>query len=237
MKDISDEDLKRHDGKGGRPAYVVHGDDVIDVSDSRLWQGGLHMNRHHAGRDLSTDIQGAPHGLEVLERYPTVGRYRRGAPTRREKPVLLFRLLKQFPMLRRHPHPMTVHFPIVFMMSTAVFNLLYLFTGIAEFEATAYHCLGGGILFSVAAILTGFYTWWLNYLSKPMKAIRVKKRMSLLMLVFGVVAFALRSADPQILDGFGGASILYLVLTLSFVPMVTVIGWFGAHLTFPVEGE
>jgi hypothetical protein len=32
-----------------------------------------------------------------------------------------------------------------------------------------------------------------------------------------------------------GANIIYLLLVLSLFPMVVVIGWFGAHLTFPVE--
>ena len=50
--------------------YVVHKGRVIDVSQSRLWASGLHMNRHHAGNDLSADIQAAPHAPDVLDRYP-----------------------------------------------------------------------------------------------------------------------------------------------------------------------
>ena len=78
-------------------------------------------------------------------------------------PAMLSRLLVRFPMLRRHPHPMTVHFPIVFAFSAAVFTLLYLVTGIASFESTALHCLGAGLLFTPVAMTTGYFTWWLNY--------------------------------------------------------------------------
>lgn len=237
MKDIHTEELSQNDGKEGRPAYIVHRNDVIDVSDSRLWKGGLHMKRHHAGRDLTADIQAAPHGTEMLERYPTIGKYQPTTATRRERPALLFKLLGRFPFLRRHPHPMTVHFPIVFMISTTVFSLLYLVTGIRGFEQTAYHCLGGGVLFSVVAILTGLYTWWLNYLSKPLIAITIKRRVSLGMLFVGIVAFIWRSVNPDILDSLTGESIAYLILILSFFPMVSIIGWFGAQLTFPVEEE
>lgn len=237
MKDIYAEDLEQNDGKEGRPAYIVHKDNVIDVSKSQLWKGGLHMQRHHAGRDLTTDIQAAPHGIEMLERYPTIGKYQRSTATHREKPVILFRLIEQFPILRRHPHPMTVHFPIVFMFSTTVFNLLYLVTGVKGFELTAYHCLGGGVLFSIVAILTGLYTWWLNYLSKPLKAVTIKKRVSLLMLFVGTIAFIWRSVNPDILDSFTGESIVYFILVMSFFPLVTIIGWFGAQLTFPIEEE
>jgi hypothetical protein len=30
---------------------------------------------------------------------------------------------------------------------------------------------------------------------------------------------------------------IYLALVLSLVPIVTVIGWFGATMTFPIERE
>jgi hypothetical protein len=39
------------------------------------------------------------------------------------------------------------------------------------------------------------------------------------------------------MTGPQGANTVYLFLVLSFVPMVSVIGWFGATMTFPVEKE
>jgi len=235
VKDITDEELAQNDGKNGRPAYIVHKEDVIDVSDSKLWRGGVHMNRHHAGRNLTADIQSAPHGLDMLDRYPTIGRYRPEAEAAPDKPAFVLKLIKKFPMLKRHPHPMTVHFPIVFMISTTIFNLLYLLTGVKAFETTAYHCLGGGLLFTLVAILTGLYAWWMNYMSKPLRAITIKKCVSILMLILGIIAFVWRSVDPEVLDAGTGVGLLYLLIVLSFFPIVTVIGWFGAHLTFPVE--
>ncbi len=153
-------------------------------------------------------------------------------------PAMLFRLLKMFPFLRRHPHPMTVHFPIVFMISTTVFTILYLLTGLTAFETTAFHCLGGGVLFSVVAIATGFYTWWLNYMSQTTKAVKIKQRLSPIMFAVALTAFVLRMVNPTILTVFTGfQSQLYLIIVLSLFPMVTVIGWFGAQLTFPIEDE
>ena len=40
-------------------------------------------------------------------------------------------LLDRFPVLRRHPHPMVVHFPIVFAISPVLFYLLYRLSGAA----------------------------------------------------------------------------------------------------------
>lgn len=236
MKEFELKELEQFKGENGKPVYVVHQGRVFDVSDSKLWKGGIHMKRHHAGKDFTTDIKGAPHGPEVLEKYPQVGVLKDEAPER-ELPGALTWLLTRVPMLRRHPHPMTVHFPIVFMFSVTIFNLLYLITKVKAFELTALHCLGAGLLFSVVAITTGFYTWWLNYMAKPTRAVTIKRRVSILMFIVGLIAFIWRIRVPDILDTYGLTSVIYLVLVLSLLPLVTVIGWFGAQLTFPIEKD
>ena len=90
MKEIESREMSTNDGQAGKPVYIAHQGRVFDVSESKLWKGGLHMKRHHAGKDLTSAIQAAPHGTEVLERYPQVavlkkrrspkGKYRRPCP-------------------------------------------------------------------------------------------------------------------------------------------------------------
>jgi predicted heme/steroid binding protein/uncharacterized membrane protein len=236
MKEFNREELSKFDGKDGRPAYIaIHGW-VIDVSESKLWKNGLHMKRHNAGKDLTLDIKAAPHTMENLARFPKVGFLKKEVPER-EVPRIITSLIRRYPMLRRHPHPMTVHFPIVFMFATAIFNLIYLITGIKAFEMTALHCLGAGILFTPVTITTGFYTWWLNYMAKPVRAVTIKKRLSLLLFTIEIVVFVWRILVPDILDSFGVTSAIYFLLVLSLLLLVIIIGWFGAQLTFPVEEE
>jgi predicted heme/steroid binding protein/uncharacterized membrane protein len=236
MKEFDSAELAQFNGENGKPIYIAHGGKVYDVSESKLWRKGVHMQRHRAGQDLSTDIQAAPHETDVLERYPQVGILKKDV-VEQEIPAALVWLLKKFPMLRRHPHPMTVHFPIVFAFSTTVFTLLYLITGIDSFDTTALHCLGGGILFTVVGISTGLYTWWLNYMAKMLKPVKIKIPLSISMLVVEVVLFIWRLAVPDILDSLHGPAMLYLLLVLSLSVFVTIIGWNGASMTFPVEKE
>ena len=237
MKEFDAAELAKFNGENGSPVYVAYKDRVYDVSGSKLWRTGTHMKRHHAGRDLTADIQGAPHEPDVLERYPQIGTLKKEVAEVAEIqiPAVLARLLEKAPMLRRHPHPMTVHFPIVFSFTTTVFNLLYLITGVKSLEMTALHTLAAGILFTVVAIATGLYTWWLNYLAKPMKAAKVKIPLSLTVLVIQIIAFIWRMNVPDVMDSLQGANLIYLLMVLSLFPIVVVIGWFGAHLTFPVE--
>ena len=237
MKEIDPDALKQFDGKEGNPVYLAHKGKVYDVSASKLWKGGIHMMRHHAGNDLTTDIQAAPHGTEMLERYPQVGVLKNGGAAGRQTPEPLSRLLKRFPMLRRHPHPMIVHFPIVFMFSTTVFTLIYLFTGMASLELTALYCLGAGLLFTPVAMATGYYTWWLNYAARPLRPVTIKQWLSAMLLIAEIITFTWRLAVPDILMPFRFASGVYLILILPLFPLVMTLGWYGASLTFPIEKE
>jgi predicted heme/steroid binding protein/uncharacterized membrane protein len=238
MKKINSEELSKCNGKNENPVYIAHQGHVYDVSESKLWEGGVHMQRHHAGRDLTPDIQAAPHGPEVLERYPQVAMLlkEREVPAR-EMPKILSRLLTRFPILRRHPHPMTVHFPIVFMFSATMFTLLYLVTGIAAFELTGLHCLGAGIIFTPVVMGTGYFTWWLNYMAKPLRPVTIKQRVSFILLGIEVIAFVWRLTTPDILFSFRFVSGIYLILIIALFPLAIVVGWFGATLTFPIEKE
>jgi len=46
---------------------------IYDVSASFLWQRGRHQAMHEAGTDLTEALSKAPHGKELLQRFPVVG--------------------------------------------------------------------------------------------------------------------------------------------------------------------
>ena len=238
---MAEPELKEYDGKAlgdcdgidSRPACVAADGAVYDVSGSKMWKGGLHMKRHRAGQDLSGDIAAAPHGKEVLERVPRVGTMKKEAADERPMPAWLAGLLEKFPFLQRHPHPMAVHFPIVFMYSATFFNILYMITGEMSFEMTAFYCLAGGILFTPPAMITGWFTWWLNYMAKPMGSVTIKKRLSWVLLTISIAAFAWRLCVPGVMEQSGAGHTIYIILVLSIAPIVSVVGYFGGELTFP----
>ncbi|PKN29731.1 MAG: cytochrome b5 [Deltaproteobacteria bacterium HGW-Deltaproteobacteria-21] len=233
-KEIDLDELKKCDGKEGRPAYIAHLGKIYDVTQSKLWKNGRHMNRHNAGNDLTHDIQAAPHTLEVLDRYPEVGTLKE-KPVERKLPPALERILSRVPMLRRHPHPMTVHFPISFTLAVPAFVLLYLVTGIRSFEVTALHCLGAAIFFTPITMATGFYTWWLNYFAKWVHPVVMKQILSFLLLPLEVLLFVWRIQNPEILSNLDLWGVIYLLLVICLFALTTAIGWFGAKLTFPTE--
>jgi len=217
LKEFTREELATFNGENGQPVYIAHGGNVYDVSGSKLWKTGHHMRRHPSGTDLTEGIEGAPHATEVLERFPQVG-------------ILKF---QKIPMLRRHPHPMTVHFPIAFLMLFPLFNLLYLATGNAAFETTAFHVLVAGLVVTPVAMITGPYNWWLNYAGKWTKVIAIKVFGSLIFIVLILILFIWRIVAPEIMLQPDGARVVFLLLSLTLPPVVTILGWFGAKMTFP----
>jgi len=235
MKEFDAHELAGFKGENGSPTYIAYDGKVYDVSESKLWRKGQHMNRHRSGEDLTSDMQAAPHDFNVLERFPQVGILKMVAVEEQAVPQPIAWLINRFPFLRRHPHPMTVHFPIVFVLSTAFFNILYLVTGVKSFEITALHCLAGGILFTIVGIATGIYTWWLNYMAQPLKAVKIKLPLTILMFVNEALIFIWRILTPGILDSIHFGGIIYFLLILSLLPMIMVIGWYGASMTFPVD--
>ena len=73
MRRFAKEDLAQYDGKDGAPAYIAYEGTVYDVSNSFLWQRGRHQVLHAVGQDLTGDLDGAPHGADLLDRVPIVG--------------------------------------------------------------------------------------------------------------------------------------------------------------------
>lgn len=232
MKEISAEELLSFDGKDGKPVYISFQGKIYDVSKSPLWSKGIHMNRHPSGKDLTGEISAAPHGPEVLERYPQAGILKKGVPVElRHLPPILQSLLQRFPMARRHPHPMVVHFPIALLMASSLFVLLHFFFENPFFEITSFYLLILGAISSPFAMATGLFTWWINDRLKLTHFVKRKIQLSILLLIFEALLILWRSSNPKIL------SPIYLIMMLILAPIVTLLGYYGGQMTFPTERE
>ena len=80
MKEFTEEELAHYNGQQGHPVYVAFEGKVYDVSASFLWRNGTHQVLHGAGVDLTDALERAPHGSDVLGKFPVVG-ILRGADT------------------------------------------------------------------------------------------------------------------------------------------------------------
>lgn len=73
LKKFTLEELEKCDGREGRPAYVAYKGKVYDVSDNVLWDDGDHLGMHEAGKDLTAEMEDAPHEEENILGMTVVG--------------------------------------------------------------------------------------------------------------------------------------------------------------------
>jgi len=74
LTSFTPEELQRFDGMEGRPVYIAYKGKIYDISKSPLFQGEKRMRCHVAGKDLTKDIEIAPHGEDLVFKFPLVGR-------------------------------------------------------------------------------------------------------------------------------------------------------------------
>ena len=198
-------------------------------------QPGQLLSPGGAGRGPGEPFgQGGATGVVVMATRPLPGQAEPDGD--RPLPRWLAGLVARYPYLQRHPHPALSHFPIVFMLAASFFSVLYLLTGVASFETTAFHCLGGGVLTTPVAIATGVFTQRLNY-PQPDPTLTLEKRLSYLLWAMVAAAFVWRLLNPTVLRDLHGLNFVYLLLVLAVTPLVTVISFFGGMLTFPLEQD
>jgi predicted heme/steroid binding protein len=73
QRKITKDELAQNNGKDGKPAYIAFKGVVYEVSASAFWMEGDHMGAHVAGKDLTEEIELAPHRAETLQKVKQVG--------------------------------------------------------------------------------------------------------------------------------------------------------------------
>jgi 2-oxoglutarate ferredoxin oxidoreductase subunit beta len=74
LKPFTLEELQHFDGTAGKLIYIAYKGRIYDLSESPLFQGEKRMRCHIAGKDLTKDIDIAPHGEDLVFKFPLVGR-------------------------------------------------------------------------------------------------------------------------------------------------------------------
>jgi len=228
------EELEKFSGKDGNPMYVaVHGK-VYDVSGSKLWKDGKHMNRHPAGVDLSGALSAAPHGAEVLERFKQVDSLEKTETVEElPAPAFIVSFVQKYPFFKRHPHPMVVHFPMTFFITVALFLLFfYLINPLKPMLDSIFYLHVLGTISLPFAIFTGWLSWKINYLGKPMGHIKWKIFLSTLVLIFDVIVLVSLIQNPELLIAPQGIQLLIPVMIFSYLPIISLIGYHGGQLVY-----
>ena len=132
-----------------------------------------------------------------------------------------------------HPHPVAVHFPVALGVVTGVFLILYLVTGNTAFETSGYYVLWAALVMTPLAMLSGAVSWWFNYGRSFSARFKAKIGLSIVLLIVEAIALALRTANPTALTNRESVGWIYALAVIGVVPLVAMLGWIGARISFP----
>ena len=233
--EINIKELSQNNGQDGTSTYIAVDGKVYDVSESRLWKSGIHMSRHEAGKDLSDDLKTAPHGIKVLNKFVQVGTLKKSDQDEARPPIpeWLHNFFKAHPFYKRHPHPMVVHFPMTLLITASLFLLWYYVVNPLEplLHGIFYlHVLG--TLSLPLAILTGWFSWKVNYLGKPIVNIKRKIVLSIIVLFFTIIVLLILMNDLSIVSSPTGIQIVIPIMIFSYLPILSFIGQQGGALVY-----
>lgn len=235
--DLEQTDLTKYNGKEGQSAYVAVNGKIFDVTSSRLWKNGKHMNRHEAGQDLTTSLAAAPHGPEVLDKFAQIGNLKVAATaTKIPLPGWLVNFLEANPFFMRHPHPMVVHFPMALYILIPLFLLwYYLVQPLAGLPDTIFYLHILGTLSIPAAMATGWLSWQVNYFGKPIPYISRKIGASAVLLALDLIVLVALLLNRNLLVAPVGFQWIIPILIGLYLPSVSFIGQQGGMLVYPVH--
>jgi predicted heme/steroid binding protein/uncharacterized membrane protein len=224
LKRFTKKELREFNGEEGKPAYVAFKGKVYDVSSSRLWTDGKHQGRHSAGNDLTESILNAPHSGEVFMKFQVVGEFF-------EEETSHSKLVQWLQKL--HLHPISVHFSIAYSIAVPLLSILYVLTGEISFETASYYMLLLGFLSAPVAGLSGFFSWKVAYEGKMTTIFARKLTFAVVLLVVITICFFWRTLNSDILTARTDLSFIYLAMTVSLMPIATILGYYGGKIVYP----
>ncbi len=227
---MTKDELKKFDGKEGRSAYIAYKGKVYDVTGSKLWKEGKHINRHFAGEDLTDQMSVAPHADDVMSRIKVVDSL--------EEEVLNDPGLEKLEKLRElyrkfHPHPVMIHYPMALFFFSSIMQGLFLIFGNVSFENAAFYSLVIAVITSIPATAAGIFSWWINYQKILTQTFKIKLYLSIVLIVVGIIAVILRISMPGISASSGIEMYIYNFLVFICLPIVIIIGYHGGKITWP----
>lgn len=228
MRQFSEEELQKYNGRDGMPAYIAYKGVVYDVTSSKFWKEGAHFKKHFAGCDLTAAMENAPHSDEVFANYPSVGQFVSPGPLTPENKKERYRLW----YVKYHPHPAVVHFPIALHYFSAFTDVLFLLNPSREYETAVFLSFLIATVMGLFALVTGMFSWWINYNFSTSKPFVIKLIGALFTLIIGVIPLGQKLLNPDVAFSTGIDGITYHAIIFITVISITIVGYYGGKITW-----
>jgi uncharacterized membrane protein len=167
-------------------------------------------------------------GAEPPEFCPLCGADRaKFIPLEQEKVNLLHDMVETFVL-----HPVAAHFPNGLVPTAALFLLLTLLTTSPFLEHAVFYLLGVVLAVIPVSMASGVYDWRTRLHGERAMIFYKKIGLATTLLLLVLSAVRLRYADPGLLAEGGARKWVYVGLVLAMLPVVTLLGHYGAKLAY-----
>ncbi|OGP52959.1 MAG: hypothetical protein A2Y65_05285 [Deltaproteobacteria bacterium RBG_13_52_11] len=134
-----------------------------------------------------------------------------------------------------HLHPIAVHFTNALFPVALFFLVLYLLSHQDSFRQSYFYILALAALSAPVSYLAGVVDWKQRYKGAKTSTFVKKIRYGVVLIIVGGICIAWYYFYPRILDGHGVATIVFLALNLSTLPLTVALGHLGGKLVFGVQ--
>lgn len=231
---MTKDELSLHNGRDGQKAYVAYKGNIYDVTSSSQWEDGKHHGLS-AGMDLTLMMANAPHGDGVFDKFPVVAKLEEDKSLNASQTDSKEKLRTWYQ--KYHPHPMISHFPIVLHLLAVVLDILFIFSPKEFYAITVYYTFFVATVFGVIAMITGFFSWWINYNLSRVRAFIVKIILSFITLFLGIVGIIIYLKNPDVVYSLSPISITYHLVVFITGINVIIIGYYGGQITWGDKSE
>jgi len=134
-------------------------------------------------------------------------------------------------------HPIAAHFSNGVIPVAVLYLLLTLIDGSPFFEHTVIHLELVALMAIPLSFYSGIRDWKTKYKGAKAPAFQKKIRLSIVLLVAGVLAAAIRLAVPEVMQTGGPLAWLYVASLLVMLPTVVLLGHHGGKLSAGQRSE
>jgi len=130
-------------------------------------------------------------------------------------------------------HPIPVHFPLALFPAAFASLLLYLYSGLREFENATYIMLLFGLVATPLAIATGFADWKIRYRGQMTRVFRIKIIGATGLTALSLPALLIRLEHPEVTAlPLTETGWIYVVLLAACQVACMIVGHYGGKLVF-----
>lgn len=176
------------------------------------------------------------HFVEVNEKgdeitaAPTVEAKVEAAPLVTPPATLKEKLIKQ--VLRRHLHPISVHFPNGLLPASVVFLVLGIFFGFAGFNEAGFYNMVFVLINMPVVMITGYLEWQRRYKGAKTVLFLTKIACSIVVLVSLLILVIWRFVNPAVTDPGSVDRLIFLSIAGAMLAAAGIAGHLGGKLVF-----